>query len=41
MNLENLTRVQVTPLYDNWWFLLTFVTILTAEWVLRKRAGLA
>ncbi len=41
MNLENLTRVQVTPLYDNWWVLLTFVTILTAEWVLRKRAGLA
>ncbi len=39
--LDELTRVQVYPLWDNWWLLLAFVTVMAAEWTVRKRAGLA
>ncbi|OYW24208.1 MAG: hypothetical protein B7Z55_02765 [Planctomycetales bacterium 12-60-4] len=41
MKLEDLTRVTVLPLWDNWWLLLAFVGVMTAEWALRKRWGLA
>lgn len=38
---DELTRVEVFPLWDNWWLLLTFVGLLTVEWSLRKKWGLA
>lgn len=41
LKLDNLERVQVWPLWDNWWLLLVFVALLTAEWALRKAWGLA
>jgi len=41
MKLEDLTRVTVVPLWDNPWLLLAFVGLLTAEWGLRKKWGLA
>ena len=33
-------RIETTTLWDNWWFLITFVGLMTAEWTIRKRAGL-
>ncbi|WP_166828739.1 hypothetical protein [Thalassoroseus pseudoceratinae] len=33
-------QVQSTRLWDNWWFLLAFVGLLTLEWALRKKRGL-
>lgn len=41
MKLEDLTRVSVLPLWDNWWLLLAFTGVMTTEWALRKRWGLA
>jgi len=41
LKLEDLKRVTVLPLWDNWWLLLAFVTVMTAEWACRKRWGLA
>lgn len=38
---EDLSRVTVTPLWDNPWVLLLFVALLTAEWALRRKWGLA
>jgi len=35
-----LTRVQSITLWDNWGLLLVFVTLMTAEWFLRKKRGL-
>lgn len=39
--VDELTRVRVYPLWDNWGMLVAFVVVMTAEWVIRKRAGLA
>ncbi|MDP1799223.1 MAG: glutamine amidotransferase [Planctomycetaceae bacterium] len=39
--LDELTRIQVYPLWDNWWLLMAFVGVMTAEWTIRKKAGLA
>lgn len=39
--LDELTRIQVYPLWDNWWLMLAFVGVMSAEWAIRKRAGLA
>ncbi len=39
--LDELTRIQVYPLWDNWWLLAAFVGVMSAEWAIRKRAGLA
>ncbi len=33
-------QVQSTRLWDNWWFLLAFVGLLTLEWAIRKKRGL-
>jgi hypothetical protein len=41
MKLEDLTRVSVVPLWDNFWLLGLLVSLLTAEWALRKKWGLA
>lgn len=41
MKLDDLLRVRILPLWDNWLLLLLFVTILTAEWACRKAWGLA
>ena len=35
-----LTRIQVITLWDNWWFLLAFVSLMSLEWYLRKKRGL-
>ncbi len=35
-----LTRLQVITLWDNWWFLLAFVGVMSLEWFLRKKRGL-
>ncbi len=35
-----LTRIQVIPLWDNWWLLVVFVGLMTIEWTLRKKHGL-
>ncbi|MEX0702996.1 MAG: glutamine amidotransferase [Planctomycetales bacterium] len=35
------TEIHRTNLWDNWPFLLLFVAVMTAEWALRKRHGLA
>jgi len=37
---SNLTRVQTTPLWDNWWLLSLFVGLMSVEWFLRKKRGL-
>jgi hypothetical protein len=37
---SNLTRIQTTPLWDNWWLLLVFVSLMSIEWFLRKKRGL-
>jgi hypothetical protein len=34
------TRVEETPLWDQPWTLAIFFTLLTVEWIIRKRAGL-
>ena len=34
------TRLTTVSLWDNWLFLLLFVTIMTVEWFLRKTRGL-
>lgn len=39
--LDELTRIQVYPLWDNGWLLAAFVSVMAAEWTIRKRAGLA
>lgn len=41
LKLDDLTRVTILPLWDNWWLLLSFVGVMTAEWSFRKRWGLA
>jgi uncharacterized membrane protein len=41
LKLDDLTRVTIWPLWDNVWLLLVFVTVLTVEWALRKKWGLA
>jgi hypothetical protein len=41
LKLEDLTRVTILPLWDNVWVLLLFVSLMTAEWALRKKWGLA
>lgn len=41
LKLEDLTRVTMLPLWDNWWLLLAFVLVMTLEWTCRKRWGLA
>jgi hypothetical protein len=38
---DDLTRVEVHPLWDNWGMLLVFVALLATEWGLRKKWGLA
>ncbi|HUQ72202.1 MAG TPA: glutamine amidotransferase, partial [Planctomycetaceae bacterium] len=38
---DDLTRVEVRPLWDNWWLLAIFVALLASEWALRKKWGLA
>lgn len=35
-----MTRIQVIPLWDNWWLLVAFVGLMTLEWYLRKKQGL-
>jgi hypothetical protein len=35
-----ITRIQVITLWDNWWLLLAFVGLMSAEWFLRKKRGL-
>jgi hypothetical protein len=35
-----LTRIQVISLWDNWWLLLAFVSLMSFEWYLRKKRGL-
>jgi uncharacterized membrane protein len=40
MKFDDLERIQVFPLWDHSLVLLIFVGLMTAEWVLRKRAGL-
>lgn len=41
LKLDDLSHLHVTPLWDNWWVLLTFVAIMATEWTVRKRSGLA
>lgn len=36
----DLTQLRNVTLWDNWWALLIFVGLMTAEWTLRKRWGL-
>jgi Putative glutamine amidotransferase len=36
----DVTRVQSITLWDNWWLLLVFVSLMTVEWFLRKKRGL-
>ncbi|MDZ4686225.1 MAG: glutamine amidotransferase, partial [Planctomycetaceae bacterium] len=38
---DDLTRVEVRPLWDNWWLLAIFVALLATEWTFRKKWGLA
>ena len=38
--LSDLTRIQLITLWDNWWFLMTFVSVMSLEWFLRKKRGL-
>ena len=38
--LNELTRIQLITLWDNWWFLMTFVSVMSLEWFLRKKRGL-
>lgn len=35
-----LTRNHIQNLWDNWWLLIVFATVMTAEWYLRKKNGL-
>lgn len=35
-----LTRIQIITLWDNWWLLLAFVSVMSLEWYLRKKRGL-
>jgi hypothetical protein len=37
---SNLTRVETTPLWDNWGLLTLFVGLMSVEWFLRKKRGL-
>lgn len=37
---SDLTRVQHITLWDNWWFLLLFVSLMSLEWFLRKKRGM-
>lgn len=41
LKLQDLTRVTTRSLWDNFWFMIAFVGVLTVEWSLRKRWGLA
>ena len=34
------TKLRQTSLWDNWFLLLLFVTLMTAEWFVRKIRGL-
>ena len=34
---NNLDQVRTITLWDNWWLLLTYVALQTAEWTLRKK----
>ena len=35
-----MTRIQVITLWDNWWLLLVFVSLMSLEWFIRKKHGL-
>lgn len=37
---SDLTRIQSTTLWDNWGLLLVFVSLMTVEWIIRKKRGL-
>ncbi|WP_155362703.1 hypothetical protein [Gimesia benthica] len=37
---NDLTRYRRISLWDNWYFLLLFVLLISLEWFLRKKKGL-
>jgi hypothetical protein len=41
LKIDDLTRVTTVALWDNLWLLLVFVALMSAEWGLRKKWGLA